>query len=97
MREVKVRLTLLLVMVAVAVSAFAGSVRLRVDIPRGKRSIGVGDLFYISYEVTDINKAPEKPAQVPGAKVMYFDRTGQSSRFQVSTVRQPRVSAIPIR
>ncbi|MDE5876325.1 MAG: BatD family protein [Muribaculaceae bacterium] len=81
MREVKVRLTLLLVMVAVAVSAFAGSVRLRVDIPRGKRSIGVGDLFYISYEVTDINKAPEKPAQVPGAKVMYFDRTGQSSRF----------------
>ncbi len=81
MREMKVRLTLLLIMVAVAVSAFAGSVRLRVDIPRGKRSIGVGDLFYISYEVTDINKAPEKPAQVPGAKVMYFDRTGQSSRF----------------
>lgn len=81
MREVKARLTLLLIMVAVAVSAFAGSVRLRVDIPRGKRSIGVGDLFYISYEVTDINKAPEKPAQVPGAKVMYFDRTGQSSRF----------------
>lgn len=81
MREVKVRLTLLLIMAAVAVSAFAGSVRLRVDIPRGKRSIGVGDLFYISYEVTDINKAPEKPVQVPGAKVMYFDRTGQSSRF----------------
>lgn len=81
MREVKVRLTLLLLMTAMALSAFAGSVRLRVDIPRGKRSIGVGDLFYISYEVSDINKAPEKPTQVPGAKVMYFDRTGQSSRF----------------
>lgn len=60
---------------------FAASVRLQVQSGRGRREIGVGDLFYISYEVTDLDEAPQKPASVPGAKVMYFERTGQSSRF----------------
>ncbi len=48
---------------------------------RALGEIGVGDLFYISYEVTNLDATPEKPATVPGAKVMYFERTGQSSRF----------------
>lgn len=72
---------LLLVMLLSGASCFAASVRLTVQSGRGRREIGVGDLFYISYEVTDLDATPEKPATVPGAKVMYFERTGQSSRF----------------
>lgn len=70
-----------LAFILASLPALAGSVRLGVNMPRGKRSIGVGELFYITYEINDIDKAPEKPSNVPGAKVMYFDRTGQSSRF----------------
>lgn len=62
-------------------AAEAASVRLNVQAGRGRREIGVGELFYITYEVSNTEKAPEKPASVPGAKVMYFDRTGQSSSF----------------
>ncbi|MDE6299048.1 MAG: BatD family protein, partial [Muribaculaceae bacterium] len=62
-------------------TTFASSVHLSVQSARGRREIGVGDLFYISYEVADIDAEPERPANVPGAKVMYFERTGQSSRF----------------
>lgn len=72
---------LLLVMLLSGASCFAASVRLTVQSGRGRREIGVGDLFYISYEVTNLDATPEKPATVPGAKVMYFERTGQSSRF----------------
>lgn len=63
------------------ISAFASSVHLSVQSVRGKREIGVGDLFYISYEVNDTEEAPDRPTNVPGAKIMYFERTGQSSRF----------------
>ncbi|MDE6444245.1 MAG: BatD family protein [Muribaculaceae bacterium] len=63
------------------ISASAASVHLSVQSVRGKRDIGVGDLFYISYEVNDIEEAPDRPTNVPGAKIMYFERTGQSSRF----------------
>ncbi|MDE6578756.1 MAG: BatD family protein [Muribaculaceae bacterium] len=62
-------------------SAWASSVHLSVQSGRGKREIGVGDLFYISYEVTDIEDAPDRPTNVPGAKILYFERTGQTSRF----------------
>ena len=71
-------LTLLLFAVG---DAFSASVRLSVQNGRGRREIGVGDLFYISYEVSNTDATPEKPASVGGAKVMYFDRTGQSSSF----------------
>lgn len=77
----KSKALLLLILLLSASSAFAASVRLSVQSGRGRREIGVGDLFYISYEVTDLDAEPEKPASVPGAKVMYFERTGQSSRF----------------
>lgn len=72
---------LLLILLFSGVSAFGASVRLTVQNGRGRREIGVGDLFYISYEVSNTETAPEKPSSVPGAKVMYFDRTGQSSSF----------------
>ncbi|MCH5234049.1 MAG: protein BatD [Muribaculaceae bacterium] len=60
---------------------FAQSVAISVSPARGKREISVGDLFYINIVVKDINSNPEKPADVPGANLVYFDRTGQSSSF----------------
>lgn len=60
---------------------YAQSVSLSVSPARGKREISVGDLFYISIEVKDVNGNPEKPTDVPGAKVIYFDRTGSWSSF----------------
>lgn len=59
----------------------AQSVKLTVSPARGKREISVGDLFYITMEVKDVNGNSEKPSDVPGAKVIYFDRTGQWSSF----------------
>lgn len=59
----------------------SSSIKLSISAGRGSRDIAVGDLFYITYEVSDIDKAPEKPTDVGGAKVLYFERTGQSSRF----------------
>lgn len=64
-----------------ALSSLAGSVRLYESPARGKRSIEVGDMFYIYVEVSDINGRPEIPSNIGGAKVMYFDHTGQSSRM----------------
>ena len=64
-----------------ALSSLAGSVRLYESPARGKRSIEVGDMFYIYVEVSDIDGRPEIPSNIGGAKVMYFDHTGQSSRM----------------
>ena len=72
---------LLFLLLIAGATPYASSIRLTVDTGRGRRAIGVGDLFYIYYEVSDLDAVPEKPSSVPGAKVMYFDRTGQSSRF----------------
>ncbi len=78
--RIKYGLTLLLLLIYSAAS-LAASVRLTVTPMRGKPNIENGDLFYITYEVFDIDAAPDKPASVLGARVMYFERTGQSSRF----------------
>lgn len=61
----------------------AASVRLSVSMPRGQRTIGVGDVFYIQYEVSNTDARPEQPRSLPGAKVMYFEHTGQSSSYTV--------------
>ena len=60
---------------------WGASVRLSQSPGRGKRTVEVGDMFYIYMEVQDIDARPEVPKSVPGAKVMYFERTGQSSSF----------------
>lgn len=57
----------------------AGEVRLSVSPGRGKRTIEVGDMFYITVEVINMDGNPERPANVPGANLAYFDRTGTSS------------------
>lgn len=59
----------------------AASVKLYESPARGKRSIEVGDVFYIYIEVSDVEGKPEIPSAIGGAKVMYFDHTGQSSRM----------------
>ncbi len=81
MKEKIKYILLLLSLICCVGEMFGASVRLSVQSGRGRREIGVGDLFYISYEVADLDEAPDKPSSVPGAKVMYFERTGQSSRF----------------
>ena len=60
---------------------FAQSVTLSVSPGRGKREISAGDLFYISIEVKDVDSTPERPTDVPGSKIMYFERTSQFSSF----------------
>lgn len=80
MKQILRYITLILLLFS-ALAAEAGDVRIRVEMPRGKRMISMGDLFYINIEVTDIDQEPKRPSNVPGAKVMYFDRVGSSSRF----------------
>lgn len=74
-------LSAVILILSCIIQSYAQSVSLSVSPARGKREISVGDLFYISIEVKDINGNPEKPSDVPGAKVIYFDRTGQWSSF----------------
>lgn len=75
------KILLLAMLLLMGMDAYAAAVHLSVQNARGRREIGVGDLFYITYEVSNTETSPEKPSSVPGAKVMYFDRTGQSSSF----------------
>ncbi|MDE6026456.1 MAG: BatD family protein, partial [Muribaculaceae bacterium] len=75
------RLGTLLVSIVCIISAYAGNVRLSLDMGRGHNSISVGELFYINVDVTNINEAPSTPASAKGAKVMYFERVSQSSSF----------------
>lgn len=70
-----------ILLLLVSASVFGASVKISVSGPRGKQSIAVGEQFYISIHVNDIEAAPATPKDVPGAKVMYFDRTGSSSSF----------------
>lgn len=81
MKPQKKHILLFLLLLLTIIGAEAAAIHLYVETGRGKREIGVGELFYITYEVSNTDQAPEKPAFVPGAKVMYFDRTGQSSSF----------------
>lgn len=59
----------------------AGNVRLSVDYERGKQGIEKGGVFYINIDVTNLDVAPSAPSNVPGAKVLFFDRMSQSSSF----------------
>lgn len=82
MEKVSDRLKLLaFLLMFVIIPSFGASIRLSESPGRGKRIIEVGDIFYIYIEVSDLDGRPEVPSNVPGAKVMYFDHTGQSSRM----------------
>ncbi len=76
------KINILLVMILLSVlPSMAASVKLYESPARGKRTIEVGDMFYIYIEVSDVDGRPEIPSNIGGAKVMYFDHTGQSSRM----------------
>ncbi len=74
-------LSILLMACVAVLQLHSASVKLYDSPARGKRSIEVGDMFYIYIEVSDIDGRPEFPSNVGGAKVMYFEHTGQSSRM----------------
>lgn len=74
-------ISILLLTCLFIIDVSAQSVTLSVSPARGKREISVGDLFYINMVVKDISQNPDKPSDVPGANLVYFDRTGQSSSF----------------
>ncbi|MCH5239514.1 MAG: protein BatD [Muribaculaceae bacterium] len=81
-REIKISYIMAIVMMMISFcDVYSQSVALSVSPGRGKREISKGDLFYMTIQVKDLNGNPEKPSEVPGAKVIYFDRTGQSSSF----------------
>lgn len=80
--RMKTRILVLLTLVISSLACMGGEVTMRVDMPRGRRSIGVGDEFHLTINVSNINASPDAPKNFPGAKLMYFDRTGQSSRFE---------------
>ncbi|MBO4965204.1 MAG: protein BatD [Muribaculaceae bacterium] len=73
-----VRQFALLLLLMTSSIAFAASVKIHVEVGRGSNSIRKGDTFYIIYKVSDTNSVPSTPSNVPGAKVLYFDRTGSS-------------------
>ncbi len=76
----RIKLSVLLILFAILPS-FGASIRITESPGRGKRVIEVGDIFYIYIEVSDMDGRPEVPNNVPGAKVMYFDHTGQTSHM----------------
>lgn len=82
MKSYITRLFFLLVSICLVQSVWAApGVRLRLEAGRGRNTVATGQNFYITIEVSDINGAPEQPKSVPGAKVLYFARTGSSSSF----------------
>ena len=72
---------LLLALILTASSAFAASVKVSVSPQRGKSRIEVGDLFYLTIEVSNITSSPARPDNVGGARLVYFDRTREESGF----------------
>lgn len=77
-----IRKYLVLILVLASVSGLwaAGSVKLSVSPSRGKSQIEVGDNFYLNITVTNSDGTPSRP-NLQGAKLMYFDRTSESSSF----------------
>ncbi len=79
--RIKRYIFLLTALVAGLAAAYAAEVRMEVSPGPGRRSIEVKDLFYITIEVVNLDGSPAQPSNVPGAKLVYFDRTGSSSSF----------------
>ena len=79
--RIKRYIFLLTALVTGLAAAYAAEVRMEVSPGPGRRSIEVKDLFYITIEVVNLDGSPAQPSNVPGAKLVYFDRTGSSSSF----------------
>ena len=79
--KIKRYLSVLIALLAGIMAMQAAEVRIEVSPGPGRRSIEVKDLFYITIEVVNLDGSPAQPSNVPGAKLVYFDRTGSSSSF----------------
>lgn len=77
----RIAVYLFLMLLGTALYSSAASVRISIDPPRGKRSIQKGDIFFLSIQVSNTDEVPQKPQNIGGAKLMYFDRTMESSGF----------------
>ena len=82
MKRVK-NILVILISLFCFIVADAAKVSLQVEMPRGKRGIGVGDTFWISVKLTDIDSKLSQPSNVPGAKLVYFSQTGRSSQSTI--------------
>lgn len=76
----KIHIALILLCLGIG-TAFPASVKISVSPARAKRTIEVGDPFYLNITVTDIDAVPGKPTNLQGGKLMYFDRTGTTSSY----------------
>jgi hypothetical protein len=74
---------LLLILIFTANITNAASVKITIEPQRGKRSIAVGDVFYLSISIDNMDGEIDKPASVPGARISYFGLTGSSSSVQI--------------
>lgn len=70
---------ILIILFSIGIASGA-SVTLRIEPPRGKNSIGVGDTFYLSIKVSNTNDVPSQP-DVPGTKTAYYIKTSEESSF----------------
>ena len=82
MKRVK-NILVILISLFCFIVADAAKVSMQVEMPRGKRGIGVGDTFWISVKLTDIDSKLSQPSNVPGAKLVYFSQTGRSSQSTI--------------
>lgn len=82
MKRVK-NILVILISLFCFIVADASKVSMQVEMPRGKRGIGVGDTFWISVKLTDIDSKLSQPSNVPGAKLVYFSQTGRSSQSTI--------------
>ena len=82
MKRVK-NILVILISLFCFIVADAAKVSIQVEMPRGKRGIGVGDTFWISVKLTDIDSKLSQPSNVPGAKLVYFSQTGRSSQSTI--------------
>lgn len=82
MKRVK-NILVILISLFCFIVADAAKVSMQVEMPRGKRGIDVGDTFWISVKLTDIDSKLSQPSNVPGAKLVYFSQTGRSSQSTI--------------
>lgn len=73
------KIFIIILLAVLAMSANAG-VRISVSTPYGQGRIGVGDLFYITYVITNSNDAPPN-VSAPGAKLVYMQQQGVSQKM----------------
>lgn len=88
-------LLILIITVSVGGVVNAAKLSMSVEYPRGQRSIGVGDAFHIEFVLENAeNVQLKEPANVPGCRVLYFGKTGNSSSITIINGKTTQKSAV---